>query len=89
MSWLSKLVLIAYIVLCLGPLRPMFWSNDRWRFCLPGSVAGWIAYAIAVSARHPHEPWWVATAVGVFVGLGAGAAAKRWIDQELGTGGPQ
>lgn len=85
MSWQCWLVFILFVlVFCLGPLRPAFWRS--WRFCFPASAAGWGTVLFA-SRLLPDEPWWCALALGAFVGLGAGAAFKEWLDQTLGQGG--
>jgi len=65
-------------------LIPWLWFAGNWRVSVPGSVCGGLAYFIANSVRQPEDPWWTALAVGLFVGLGAGAAGKAFLDDVFG-----
>ena len=77
-TWVAFFV---YLVVCLGPLRRGFLG--QWRFTVPASVVGWVAFFITASIREPTEPWGMPLAVAAFVALGAGAAGKQWLDEQL------
>jgi len=82
MTWVSWLVFVLYWAVCLGPLRPEF--IRQWRFTVPGSIVGWVTFAVAASIRELTQVWWGPLAVAVLVGLGAATSARQWLDETLG-----
>ena len=83
MTWASWTAVVLYLLIfCLGPLRGRFWEN--WRFTVPASIGGWLGWFVGHGVREQGEPWWLPAMLGVFVGVGAGAATKRWLDETLG-----
>jgi hypothetical protein len=78
--------LVIFGLMCLGPLRRLFFRN--WRFTLPASFAGWGTFYVACSVRSAGEPCWIAQGLALVVGLGAGAAVKAWLDETLDRGRP-
>lgn len=83
MSTAAWVCLAAHVIAMLGPFRPAFLGQGRWRFWVPASVVGWLGYYIAANVLRPEDPAWGPAAVGVLVGLGCGISAKRSLDQEL------
>ncbi len=81
MSWGAWVVLALYVVACAGPLRRPFFR--QWRFTVPASLGGWVAFYLAGLMLPPGGPAWGRIFVALMVGLGGGAATKRWLDEEL------
>ena len=78
MNWTSLII----ILLLLGPLRRPFFRN--WRFTVPATLAGIIAWMIISGTMKPGEPCWMTLGIVIMVALGAGAAFKEWFDEVFG-----
>ena len=81
MKWI---IFIVALVLIFGPFRHAFFRG--WRFNVPALLAGFGSWLALSTVMQPVEPW-IACAVPPFVGLGAGAAVKAWLDDVLGKEG--
>lgn len=76
------LCLIVLILLIIGPFRRAFFGN--WRFNVPALLGGLVALLVTSSCLSCGDPPWLPLAAGLFVAVGAGAAAKAWLDDVLG-----
>lgn len=79
MSWVIAIVIIVLVV---GPLRRPFFR--QWRFNLPALVWGIGSFIVMSRLMNERDPSWFPLTVAVFVGLGAGAAVKEWLDDVFG-----
>lgn len=83
MIWANWVLLGLYILLLAGPLRRGLLVR-RWRFSLAFTLGLVIGVLVGLRVLVPGEPWFVPTALGVFVGLGFGVASQRFFDDLFG-----
>jgi len=79
---MKVLIIIIGLILILGPLRKHFFEN--WRFCVPATISGYLAWFLLSRTAFPQEFWWVPLVISFSVALGAGAVSKEWVDKVFG-----
>jgi len=76
--------LVVASLLILGPFRRPFFRN--WRFTIGATVMGLIAWFVTSASVTQADPGWMPWGVAFCVAMGAGAAAKEWLDGVFGKG---
>jgi len=79
---MKTLITISILILIMGPLRRLFFS--QWRFNVPALIAGITVFLFVGKLMRPSNPLWFPYALAPLVAFGAGIAVKQCLDEILG-----